>query len=134
MTHAVELERSIAEGIPAVFVDRGAMVEVLLHLLHNAHRYTGDEKRIRVRCERGAHADTVAICVEDNGPGIAKCEQLRIFDKFYRGEDPLKRDLAGTGLGLAIVKHIVRGNGGTVSVESDIGKGSSFRILLPAAA
>jgi len=132
MTHPVHLERDIAEDLPAVFVDRIAMVEVLLNLLHNAHRYTGDDKRIRVYCGREIRTGNVLVTVQDNGPGIAKREHHRIFEKFYRAEDPLKRDLTGTGLGLAIVKHIVRGNCGNVSVESELGLGSSFRIALPA--
>jgi two-component system phosphate regulon sensor histidine kinase PhoR len=131
MTHPVRLLREVPERLPRVFVDRGAMVEVLLHLLHNAHRYTGEEKCIRVGCVVGSRSSNVILFVDDNGPGIAKREQHRIFEKFYRAEDPLNRGISGTGLGLAIVKHIVRGNGGTVSVESEIGHGSSFRVLLP---
>ena len=133
IAHPVQLEREVPLGIPKVLVDRGAMVEVLLNLLQNAHRYTGDEKRIAVRCSLLPRSGSVVIQVEDNGPGIAKREHVRIFEKFYRAEDPLKRGLQGTGLGLAIVKHIVRGNRGHVSVESEIGLGSSFRVVLPAA-
>ncbi len=131
MTHPVQLQHDVPEGLPEVFVDRRSMVEVLLNLLQNAHRYTGPDKRIKIRCTRGERAGTVMLYVEDNGPGIAKREHRRIFERFYRAEDPLKRDLSGTGLGLAIVKHIVRGNRGHVSVESELGHGSSFRIVLP---
>jgi two-component system phosphate regulon sensor histidine kinase PhoR len=73
------------------------------------------------------------IHIEDNGPGIAKREQARIFEKFYRAKDPLNRGLQGTGLGLAIVQHIVRGNHGQVSVESELGQGATFRVVLPTA-
>jgi len=132
LTHPVELERDVPKDIPRVLVDRTAIVEVLINLLNNAHRYTGQDKRIRVCCRHESNS-TVVIAVEDNGPGIAKREHRRIFEKFYRAEDPLKRDLPGTGLGLAIVQHIVHGNGGHVSVESELGRGSSFRVVLPAA-
>jgi two-component system phosphate regulon sensor histidine kinase PhoR len=132
LTHPVDLERDVPQDLPGVIVDRAAIIEVLISLLNNAHRYTGHYKRIRVRC-RYESSSTVVIAVEDNGPGIAKREQRRIFEKFYRAEDPLNRDLPGTGLGLAIVKHIVHGNGGNVSVESELGRGSSFRVVLPAA-
>ncbi|HEY5955247.1 MAG TPA: HAMP domain-containing sensor histidine kinase, partial [Polyangiaceae bacterium] len=134
ITHPVELDVDVPSDLPDVFVDRYAIVEALLNLLQNAHRYTEDDKRIQVRCVYQQRSATLAIFVDDNGPGIAKREQHRIFEMFYRAEDPLKRNLSGTGLGLAIVHHIVRGNGGAVSVESDLGHGSSFRVLLPTAA
>lgn len=133
IAHPVQLECDIPVGVPDVFVDREAIVEVLLNLLQNAHRYTGSEKHIAVRCSYGSSPEGVVICIEDNGPGIAKREHGRIFEKFYRAEDPLKRGLQGTGLGLAIVKHIVRGNYGHVSVESEIGRGTTFRVTLPIA-
>ncbi len=133
LAHPVQLKREIPAGIPNLWVDRDAMVEVLLNLLQNAHRYTGEEKQIAVRCSYNVGSANVDIRVEDNGPGIAKREQVRIFEKFYRAEDPLKRDLQGTGLGLAIVMHIVRGHHGQVTVESEIGHGSSFRVAVPIA-
>lgn len=133
ITEPVQLEIDVPSALPEVFVDRSSIVEALLNLLQNAHRYTKDDKRIQVRCRHEQRSAMLAIFVDDNGPGIAKREQHRVFDMFYRAEDPLKRNLAGTGLGLAIVQHIVRGNGGSVSVESELGHGSSFRILLPIA-
>jgi two-component system phosphate regulon sensor histidine kinase PhoR len=133
ITHPVELERHVPQDLPDVMVDHGAMLEALLNLLHNSHRYTGPDKRIAVRCEAVARPAGVVIAVEDNGPGISKHHHRRIFEKFYRAEDPLNRDLQGTGLGLAIVQHIVRGHGGSVSVDSEVGRGSAFRIVLPAA-
>jgi two-component system phosphate regulon sensor histidine kinase PhoR len=133
LSHPVQLELDLPPELPSVFVDKDSMVEALLNLLQNAHRYTGDDKRIQVRCRYEPRAAKLGIFIDDNGPGIPKREQHRIFEMFYRAEDPLKRDLAGTGLGLAIVQHIVRGNGGSVSVESEVGHGSSFRVLLPTA-
>jgi two-component system phosphate regulon sensor histidine kinase PhoR len=132
LTHPVSVDVELQPALPNVLVDRLSMVEVLLNLLQNAYRYTDDEKHIAIRCACDHNARTVTIQVDDNGPGIAMREQHRIFEKFYRAEDPLKRDIPGTGLGLAIVQHIVHGNGGTVSVESEVGRGSSFRVVLPA--
>ena len=133
ITHPVELERHVPHDLPEVMIDHSAMLEALLNLLHNAHRYTGQDKRIAVRCEAVARPAGVVIAVQDNGPGISKRHHRRIFEKFYRAEDPLNRDLQGSGLGLAIVQHIVRGHGGSVSVDSEVGRGSVFRIVLPAA-
>lgn len=127
----VELKRSVAPGLPPVMADREALSEALLNLLNNAYKYTGPEKRIEVRATR--NGPSVFLSIVDDGPGIAPREQKRIFDKFYRAPDPLSRSIEGTGLGLAMVKHIVSGHGGKVSVQSELGKGTTFTIALPAA-
>ena len=127
----VEVTRSVEAGLPEVWVDAQAITEALLNLLNNAHKYTGREKRIALVARKQGGA--VLLTVQDNGPGIARREQKRIFDKFYRGEDPLTREIEGTGLGLAMVKHIVGAHAGKVSVESELGKGAAFTIALPAA-
>ncbi len=127
----VKLTRTIAPGLPPVLADRRALSEAILDLLNNAYKYTdGEEKRIEVRARRAG--PTVLIDVADNGPGIPAREQKRIFDKFYRGTEPLLRTIEGTGLGLAMVKHIVAGHGGKVTVSSEVGKGATFTIALPA--
>jgi len=131
LQHPADVRRSVASDLPAVWADRQALIEALLNLLNNAHKYTGPDKRIEVSASRSG--PTVLIEVADNGPGIAPREQKRIFDKFYRARDPLQRTIEGTGLGLAMVKHIVTGHGGRVSVSSDLGQGAKFRIALPAA-
>jgi signal transduction histidine kinase len=74
----------------------------------------------------------VAIEVADNGVGIRPHERKRIFERFYRADDLLSRHTEGTGLGLAIAKRIVEAHGGHIEVESQLGKGSTFRIELPA--
>jgi len=117
--------------LPPVNVDRDAMAQVVLNLLHNAVKYTGEEKRIRVRARRAGR--NVAIEVEDNGPGVRPHERKRIFERFYRADDLLSRQTEGTGLGLAIAKKIVELHGGRIELDSKVGQGSTFRVLLPAA-
>jgi two-component system phosphate regulon sensor histidine kinase PhoR len=126
-----EVVRNVAPRLPAVMADRQALTEAILNLLNNAFKYTGPEKRISLTA--AVAGPTVTIAVSDNGPGIASRDQQRIFEKFYRARDPLARTIEGTGLGLAMVKHIVSGHGGRVAVSSEIGKGATFTITLPAA-
>ena len=121
--------RTLAPGLPQIYVDRDALADVLVDLLQNAFKYTGPEKRISVQAR--AAGPSVEIVVEDNGPGIPGADQKRIFDKFYRGKDPLERTIEGSGLGLSMVKHILKAHGGKVSVRSELGKGAAFTVLLP---
>ncbi len=126
-----EVEVDVPEGLPQVMADRGAMVDAISNLLSNAWKYTGEDKRIRVSAREDGK--WVRIAVKDNGHGIPKHEQRQVFDKFYRSDDRLARAVEGSGLGLAIVRHVVRGHGGKIEVESEVGVGSTFTILLPKA-
>lgn len=121
------LRREVEEGLPNVLVDRHAVVDSLVNLLSNAHKYGGPTPEVTVRAFR-LNAGEVAFEVRDNGQGIPRPEQRRIFEKFYRIDDRLSRTREGSGLGLAIVKHIVRAHGGHIVLESERGKGSTFRI------
>jgi two-component system phosphate regulon sensor histidine kinase PhoR len=111
--------------------DKRAVTEMVLNLLVNAYKYTGAEKKIAlsVRDEK----DRAVIAVRDNGIGIAKAAQKKIFQPFYRVDKGLRGKASGTGLGLAIVRHMVRLHGGEVFVESKPGQGSLFTVRLPAA-
>ncbi len=119
----------IAEDLPLVLADADALAEALQNLLDNAFKYTGAEKRIVVDLQRIGR--NLEIGVSDNGPGIARAEQNRIFDSFYRGDDRLSRATEGSGLGLALTRHIVNAHGGKVRVESEPGKGARFVVALP---
>lgn len=127
----VRFTQSIEAGLPPVFVDRHAIVDAVLNLLSNARKYGGVPAEIKLSAYRVRKG--VVLEVRDSGPGIARSEQSRVFDKFYRIDDRLSRAQQGSGLGLAIVKHIARAHGGAVELESVPGHGAAFRILLPTA-
>jgi two-component system phosphate regulon sensor histidine kinase PhoR len=125
----VALELAVASGLPLVMADRAAMEDALVNLLTNAYKYTGDTKQIGI----GARADEkfVYLWVRDNGIGIPRGEQRRVFEKFYRVDERLSRAIEGSGLGLAIVRHIVLAHHGRIDIDSEPGKGSTFTIALP---
>jgi two-component system phosphate regulon sensor histidine kinase PhoR len=127
----VELSVEVEHGLPPVLADRHAMVDAIVNLLTNAYKYGGSPAVVHLSAGMSGKHE-VAIAVTDNGAGIARPEQRRVFDKFYRIDDRLSRRREGSGLGLAIVKHIVRAHHGRVGLESATGKGSCFTIALPA--
>jgi two-component system phosphate regulon sensor histidine kinase PhoR len=116
--------------VPPVRGDRGQLKQVLTNLLDNAIKFTPEKGMVRVNavCAQGR----VTVAVLDTGIGIPADDLPRIFERFYRVDKARSRELGGTGLGLAIVKHIVEAHGGSVSVESRLGEGSTFRFTLPA--
>jgi signal transduction histidine kinase len=124
-----ELLMEIDDRIPPVQADRDALKQAVLNLLTNAMKYSGQSREIRLRL--AAENGDALIQVSDRGIGIAKSEQSRIFEKFYRAHVRENQSISGTGLGLALVAHIVRGHGGRVQVESSLGAGSTFTIVLP---
>jgi len=99
------------------------------NLLNNAIKYSPEGSRVTV--EAAPHDGGVAITVRDTGCGIPAEHLPRIFERFYRVDKARSRKLGGTGLGLSIVKHIAQAHGGMVTVESTVGKGSTFIIHLP---
>ena len=125
----VQLTTEIAGDLPLLLADSDALEEVVQNLLDNAFKYTGAEKRIAVDVRRAGR--DVELSVSDNGPGIARADQNRIFDSFYRVDDRLSRATEGSGLGLALTRHIVHAHGGKIRVESEPGKGARFVVALP---
>jgi len=105
--------------------------QAVVNLIDNAVKYSPEGSDVSVSLEEAA--DEVVISVSDHGPGISREHVARLFERFYRVDKARSRDLGGTGLGLAIVKHIAQAQGGSVSVDSTVGKGSTFRIHLPRA-
>jgi signal transduction histidine kinase len=115
---------------PSLQLDKDAIAQVLMNLLDNALKYSNGRKEIHVAIETAR--DEVRIAVRDHGIGIAKNEQKKIFEKFYRVGSGLVHDVKGSGLGLSIVQHVVHAHGGRVEIESTPGEGSTFTIVLPA--
>jgi signal transduction histidine kinase len=120
-----------APDLPPISADAGALVTALLNLLDNAYKYSGDRKEITLRAEAGN--GSVTFAVSDNGIGLAPRETKRIFKRFYQVDRRLARTGGGCGLGLSIVQFIVTAHQGTVRVESEPGRGSTFTISIPAA-
>ena len=114
---------------PDVKVNNQLMAQAIINLLDNAIKYSELGKKIKLKARR--EGKQVLIIVEDQGWGIGSEHLPRIFERFYRVDKSRSRELGGTGLGLAIVKHIVQAHQGSVSVESEPGKGSKFFIYLP---
>jgi len=108
----------------------GPMLEqAVINLLDNALKYSKPESTVHI--ETRATDKNIIINVSDTGIGIAPVHLDRIFERFYVVDKGRSRDFGGTGLGLAIVKHVVQAHGGSISVQSQPGKGSTFSILLP---
>ena len=113
----------------------GAQAELLsaiTNLVSNAVRYTPQGGRIELRWDVQADGSGV-IAVSDTGSGIAREHLPRLTERFYRVDGSRSRDTGGTGLGLAIVKHVIQRHGGELDIRSEVGKGSCFRLMLPAA-
>ena len=128
-TSGVKITVSCEAGIPTVLMDRDRMSMVLNNLVNNAIRFSPEGSSISLSAHN--EGDHVCIGVTDEGPGIPKEEQAHVFERFYRVDKSRHRDDGGSGLGLAIAKSIVDQHGGNITVESEIGKGTSFVVRLP---
>jgi signal transduction histidine kinase len=123
------VERTLAESAPPVRFDAAALSQAVHNLLDNAVKYSGKSRDIAVRLE--ARNGSVAFEVEDHGLGIPPDEQDRIFERFYRVSNGNGK--GGYGLGLFLVRHIMDAHGGRAEIESELGRGSRFRLVFPAA-
>jgi signal transduction histidine kinase len=117
-------------NLPEISVDPERMVQVLGNLIGNALRYTPEGGQIVLSAHPQVH--TVQLIVEDTGTGIAPNDLLHVFDRFHRGDTPRQQQDGESGLGLAIAQSIVEAHRGSISVESKLGLGTKFTIVLPA--
>jgi two-component system phosphate regulon sensor histidine kinase PhoR len=129
--HKITLELSLPSELPQILADRRSMEEVFTNLITNAIKYSPDGGNVRISAV--SHIDYVEAMVSDQGIGIEEDEIPKIFDKFYRVKHAKTRQVIGTGLGLSIVKNIIEAHRGSIAVESQVGKGTTFKVLLPAA-
>jgi len=125
----VTLEVQLSGPLPSVRADRKALEHVISNLVDNAVKYAGAGKRVVLSAKQ--EGDSVEFSVEDDGVGIEPKHLPRLFERFYRVDAGRSRDVGGTGLGLAIVKHLVESMQGTVRVQSEVGKGTTFFVRLP---
>ena len=125
----VRFEIEVAPDLPEIRADRDALVTVLLNLLDNAFKYTRKEKHIVLRA--GRSCNQARFEVEDNGIGIPRRAQKRIFERFYQVDQRLSRPAEGCGLGLSIARFVVQAHGGAISFESRPEEGSRFVVTLP---
>lgn len=152
---AVRLATEFPDALPPVLADRDRLLQILVNLIDNAVKYTpeGGSVAVTARQVTGStghivdsarsvdelatrpvdHGGLVEIAVEDTGIGIPAKDLPRITERFYRVDKARSRDLGGTGLGLAIVKHLVQAHHGRLAIESEPGKGTRVRVILPSA-
>ncbi|HHP51083.1 MAG TPA: hypothetical protein ENM97_04450 [Moorella mulderi] len=119
------------EPVPFVWGDRLRLEQVIGNLLDNAFRFTPSGGQVRLKV--GPSPEGVVLEVKDTGIGIPPQDLPHIWDRFYRADKARSRISGGGGLGLAIVKQVVEIHGGRVEADSELGKGSTFRVILPRA-
>jgi signal transduction histidine kinase len=124
----IELKTAVSQDLPAGRGDQRRLTQVLLNIVSNAIKFT-DTGSVEVRV--GAVNGEFNIAVHDTGPGIAPEDQARIFDEFQQVDNSMTRQKGGTGLGLSIARRLVNLHGGHIEVQSSLGVGSTFNIVLP---
>jgi PAS domain S-box-containing protein len=125
------LALTVEPDLPTAYGDHDRVVQVATNLVSNAHKYTQSGGAIEVAATHAA--GFVRVAVRDNGMGIGPDDMPKLFTRFFRVDSSITRSIGGTGLGLSIVKSIVEMQGGTVSVESELGVGSVFAFTIPVA-
>ncbi|MBM3124287.1 MAG: GAF domain-containing protein [Chloroflexi bacterium] len=145
MTRLIEEKKQVmetlpTETIPPIWADRLRVIQVLTNLVSNAYKYTPEEGVIQIGAEdttniwdpEGA-SRVVHLWVKDNGIGMTEEDQQKIFQKFFRSEDPKAREVPGTGLGLNITRSLIEMQGGKIWFESEYRHGTTFHFTIPVA-
>ena len=129
LRQGVKLEGSVDSNVDPVMMDTQRIGRVLNNLIGNALRHTSAAGFVNVRAARSNLG--VEIIVTDTGEGIRAEDLPHVFESFYRGEKSRSRSTGGSGLGLAISRGIVHAHGGDITVQSEVGNGSQFTVILP---
>lgn len=131
----VDVHVQIADDLPAILGDAGTVQSAVQNLVGNAIKYAGDDRWVQVRATSSGSTREreVRIAVEDHGPGLDADERQLVFEPFYRGRTAVANQIQGSGLGLSLVRRIADAHGGRVEVTTEVGRGSTFTICLPAA-
>ena len=122
--YAAMVKRDYSPHLPTLLMQRGHLSEILVNILQNAREATSGKGKILVSAEPGPE-QSIVVTITDDGPGIAKSQISKIFEPYFSTKSK------GTGLGLSIVKHNAEMYGGTVQVQSELGKGATFTVQLP---
>jgi signal transduction histidine kinase len=135
------LDVVLSENLPHMWSDRIRVSQVLTNLVSNAYKYTPEGGLVQVGAEETANqwnpegaARVIHLWVKDSGIGMSPEDQQKIFQKFFRSDDPKAREAPGTGLGLNITKSLVEMQGGRIWFESEFRKGTTFHFTIPVAA
>jgi signal transduction histidine kinase len=130
----VDVHVDIATGVPDVLGDAGSLQSAIQNLVGNAVKYAGDDRWVRVSVSSsGGPRREVRIAVADHGSGLDHEERRLVFEPFYRGRDAIANQIHGSGLGLSLVRRIADAHGGRVDLDTEVGRGSTFTLCLPAA-
>ncbi len=126
----IKLELKVPESLPPVYMDKSRINMVLQNLVENSIKYTPEYGKIEIKVEVSKQK-MLRVSVKDNGVGIPKAEQAKLFSKFFRASNVVRMETEGTGLGLFIAKNIITKHGGTIKVKSEEGKGTEISFTLP---
>ena len=122
------LQVNVPPGLPQINADSSRLFQVLMNLITNAYRYTPEGGKVTLSAR--TRGDLVEIAVSDTGIGIPEQDRERVFERFVRVESESRKSPGSTGLGLAIAKSLTELQGGTIEMTSEVGAGTTFRVLL----
>jgi signal transduction histidine kinase len=124
-----DIRYSRPDRVPVIKADKNAILQVFYNLVDNAIKFSGTSRQIDINMF--SRDDEIQFCVKDYGIGISGKDQEKIFERFYRGDEPQRLGIKGSGIGLTIVQKIIEAHKGHLTVESKPGEGSTFCVHLP---
>ncbi|MEZ4642938.1 MAG: HAMP domain-containing sensor histidine kinase [Chloroflexota bacterium] len=129
--HDVQMQVTLTDGLPPVWGDKQQLVEMTMHLVGNAINYT-PSGTICVQTSFDKETERICLTVQDTGIGIAPEDMPHVFERFYRGRGASQSNKPGVGLGLTVAQEVIQLHRGSITVSSEVGKGSTFYVYLPA--